>query len=83
MVRKQDKKQSFYHSKKFAMETLYERITLDASICNGKPTIRGKRIAVQSILEYLAAGDTPEEIVAEYPMLTKEDIAACLSFDYV
>jgi uncharacterized protein (DUF433 family) len=62
------------------METLYNRITIDARICNGKPTIRGKRITVQTILEFLSAGDSAEEILKEYPSLTREDIAACLQF---
>jgi uncharacterized protein (DUF433 family) len=62
------------------METLYDRITIDARVCNGKPTIRGKRITVQTILEFLSAGDTSEEILKEYPTLTREDISACLQF---
>jgi uncharacterized protein (DUF433 family) len=62
------------------METLYKRITIDARVCNGKPTIRGKRITVQTILEFLSAGDTSEEILKEYPTLTREDISACLQF---
>ena len=62
------------------METLYNRITIDAKVCNGKPTIRGKRIAVQTILEFLSAGDSTEDILKEYPSLTREDISACLQF---
>jgi uncharacterized protein (DUF433 family) len=55
------------------------RITIDPDICNGKPTIRGKRVAVQTILEYLAAGDSEEEILSQYPSLEPEDIKACLT----
>ncbi|MBK8491420.1 MAG: DUF433 domain-containing protein [Saprospirales bacterium] len=62
------------------MEYLIDRITLDEKTCNGKPTIRGKRITVQTILEFLAAGDSSEEILAQYPSLTMEDIKACLQF---
>ncbi|WP_192823086.1 DUF433 domain-containing protein [Rufibacter sp. LB8] len=62
------------------MEQLTERITLDEQICNGKPTIRGKRIAVQTILEFLSAGETPGEILQQYPALEPEDITACLQF---
>lgn len=62
------------------MEFLTERITLDEKVCNGKPTIRGKRIAVQTILEFLSAGETAEEILHHYPSLEKEDITACLQF---
>lgn len=61
------------------MQTL-NRITVDSQICNGKPTIRGKRITVQTILEYLQAGDTKEDILYQYPTLVAEDIDACLLF---
>ncbi|UCH27401.1 MAG: DUF433 domain-containing protein [Trueperaceae bacterium] len=56
------------------------RITIHPDLCNGKPTIRGKRITVQSILEYLAAGDNREDILRQYPTLEPEDIDACLAF---
>ncbi len=62
------------------MDFLNEHITVDAAICNGKPTIRGKRITVQTILEYLSAGDTSDDILREYPSLNEADIAACLKF---
>jgi uncharacterized protein (DUF433 family) len=45
------------------MEYLTERITLDADLCNGKPTIRGLRITVQTILEFVSAGESTEEIL--------------------
>jgi uncharacterized protein (DUF433 family) len=57
-----------------------DRITINPDICNGRPVIRGMRITVESILDYLSAGDTPETILSEYPMLEREDIAACLAF---
>ncbi len=56
------------------------RITIDPEVCNGKPTIRGKRIAAQTILEFLGAGDTAEEILNQYPSLEPDDIRACLQF---
>lgn len=62
------------------MKTITDRITIDEDICNGKPTIRGKRIAVQTVLEFLGAGETVDEILYQYPSLEKEDIAACLQF---
>jgi len=62
------------------MEYLVDRITVDSSICSGKPTIRGKRITVQTILEFLGAGDSKEEILRQYPTLEPEDISACLKF---
>ena len=62
------------------METTNTRITIDENICNGKPTIRGKRITVQTILEFLSAGEKPEDIIKQYPSLEYEDISACLKF---
>lgn len=62
------------------MEYLTDRITIDEKVCNGKPTIRGKRITVNTILEFLSAGDSSEEILKQYPSLEKEDISACLKF---
>ncbi len=56
------------------------RITIDPAICNGKPTIRGKRIAVQTILEFLGAGESESEILNQYPSLEAEDIKTCLQF---
>jgi len=56
------------------------RITIDPDLCNGKPTIRGKRITVQTIVEFLSAGESEEEILNQYPSLEKQDIHACLSF---
>jgi len=62
------------------MEYIFDRITIDDKICNGKPTIRGKRITVQTILEFLGAGEAKEEILRQYPSLVVEDIDACLKF---
>ena len=62
------------------MENLISRITVDPAILNGKPTIRGKRISVQTILEFLSVGETKEGILNQYPSLEKEDIDACLKF---
>jgi uncharacterized protein (DUF433 family) len=54
-----------------------DRVIIDPDICNGKPVIRGTRITVQTILEFLAAGDSIEEVLEEYPTLTRDDIHAC------
>ena len=59
---------------------LLKRITIDTDICHGKPTIRGSRIMVKTILELLASGMTNQEILEDYPKLESEDIAACLIF---
>lgn len=57
-----------------------ERIVLDPEIAAGKPVIRGTRLAVEFILELLAAGESEAEILANYPGLTRDDILACLSY---
>jgi len=57
---------------------LSERITLDPSICHGKPCIRGLRYPVENILEWLSAGMTVEEILTDYEDLEREDIMAAL-----
>jgi uncharacterized protein (DUF433 family) len=62
------------------MKKISKRITTNDKICNGKPIIRGERITVQTILEYLSAGDKPEDILKQYPSLEMEDIKACLKF---
>ncbi len=59
---------------------LLNRITIDPTICHGKPCIRHLRYPVASILEYLAAGDTPEEVLEEFEDLERDDILACLAF---
>ncbi len=61
-------------------EKLLNRITINPAICHGKPCIRNLRYPVSSILEYLAAGDTVEDILAEFTDLEEEDIKACLAF---
>ena len=62
------------------MENLMNRISVNPEICNGKPIIRGMRITVSSILDFLAAGETSTKILKAYPVLEKEDIMACLEF---
>lgn len=55
-------------------------ITVEPGKRSGKPCIRGMRITVQDVLEYLAGGMSQEEILADFPELTPEDIRACLAF---
>lgn len=57
-----------------------ERISINPDVCNGRPVVRGTRIAVQTILEFLAAGDSIEEVLEEYPGLTRQDVQACLDY---
>lgn len=55
-------------------------ITIEPGKRSGKPCIRGMRITVSDVLEYLASGMTEEEILHDFPELTKDDLRACLSF---
>jgi len=57
-----------------------DRITIEPDKRSGQPCLRGLRITVQDVLEYLASGMTQEEILADFPDLQKEDILACLAF---
>lgn len=59
---------------------LLDRITIDPAICHGKPTIRGLRYPVETILELLSAEMTIDEILADYEDLAREDILAALSY---
>ncbi len=57
-----------------------ENIVISPDVCNGRPTVRGTRIAAQTVLEFLAAGDSVEAVLAEYPTLTRADVQACLDY---
>ncbi len=61
-------------------EQLINRITIDPDICHGKPTIRGLRYPVESMLELLASGMSIEELLNDYPDLQKEDFLACIEY---
>jgi len=61
-------------------KALLSRITVDPEICHGKPCIRGLRYPVETILEYLAGGDTIEDLLKAFPDLEREDILACHEF---
>jgi uncharacterized protein (DUF433 family) len=57
-----------------------ERISINPNICHGKPVIRGTRVLVSNILGALAGGDTLEEVLEDYPNVTREDLLAALEF---
>lgn len=57
-----------------------DRILIDPGICNGRPVIAGTRITVQTVLEFLGAGDEIADVSEEYPSLTREDVLACLRY---
>ncbi len=61
-------------------EELLSRITINPDVCFGKPCIRGHRIWVSLILDFLAAGQSVEEILSEYPGLEEADILACIAY---
>ena len=61
-------------------EELLSRISIDPNVCFGKPCIRGHRIWVSLILDFLASGSSVEEILGSYPGLEKADIQACIAY---
>lgn len=61
-------------------EELLARISIDPQICFGKPCIRGHRIWVSLILDFLASGSTPQEILEDYPQLEEADLLACIAY---
>lgn len=62
------------------MPDLLDRITINSEVRSGKPIIRGTRITVSDILEYLASGMSQEQILVDFPDLSAEDIRAVLAF---
>ena len=59
---------------------LHDRITLDSAVRSGKPVVRGTRITVTDVLEYLAGGMTPDDLLADFPDLAADDIRAVLLY---
>jgi uncharacterized protein (DUF433 family) len=55
-----------------------ECIEIHADVCNGRPVLRGTRIAVQSVLEMMAAGDSVEDVLQAFPSLRREQVLACV-----
>ena len=62
------------------MTTPLDRISIDPNVCFGKPCIKGTRIWVSLILDFLASGETAEEILKSYPQLAAEDIRAAIAY---
>jgi uncharacterized protein (DUF433 family) len=69
-----------WFSNKVAIMTYSDIITIEPGKRNGKPCIRGLRITVYDVLEYLASGMTYTDVLREFPYLTEEDIRACLAY---
>jgi uncharacterized protein (DUF433 family) len=57
-----------------------KRVSLDPQVCHGKPCISGTRIMVSILLDYLAAGESPEEIIRQYPSLAPDDVRAAMGY---
>jgi uncharacterized protein (DUF433 family) len=62
------------------MSDYRDRITIEAGKRGGKPCVRGLRITVYDVLSYLASGMTTEQVLEDFPSLTREDILACLAY---
>jgi len=62
------------------MNSLLQRISIDPEVCFGKPCIRGTRIWVSLILDFLASGQSIEDVLREYPQLSWEDVLAVLVY---
>jgi len=62
------------------MESLIKRITINADVCHGKPTIRNMRYPVEMVMELLSSGMTWKEIMKDYPAIVEDDIRACLLY---
>ena len=62
------------------MIAMKDRVTIDPLQCGGRPCVRGMRIRVSDVLDLLAAGLSPEQVIEELPDLEREDVTACLRF---
>ena len=59
---------------------LSERIEINPEVCNGRPVVHSTRITVETVLSYLGAGDSVDDIVAAHPRLSQEDVFACIEY---
>ena len=55
-------------------------IVIDPAVCNGRPVVRGTRITVQTVMEFLATGDSVDDILEAYPSLNREQVLACIEW---
>jgi uncharacterized protein (DUF433 family) len=60
--------------------SMEELIVIDPAICNGRPVVKGTRITVQTVMEFLAAGDSVDEVLEAYPSLKREQVLACMEW---
>jgi uncharacterized protein (DUF433 family) len=59
---------------------MYERISIDPRVCHGQACIRGTRIPVHQVVRMLANGDTIDDLLREYPSISRDDVLACLEY---
>ncbi|HUC82670.1 MAG TPA: DUF433 domain-containing protein [Flavisolibacter sp.] len=64
-------------------DSLLSRITINPDVAHGQPTIRNKRYTVEGMLEYLAGGDSIDDLLQEFPDLEREDLLACIQYAVV
>lgn len=62
------------------MLPMSERIEINPEVCNGRPIIRGTRVSVETVLAYLGAGDTIEDVLSAHPRLEREDVLASIEY---
>ena len=75
-----DKVDEVYRIMNSGGDIMYEHISINPKVCHGQACIKGTRIPVYQIVRMLANGDTIEELLEEYPTITREDILACLEY---
>ena len=59
---------------------MFERISIDPTVCHGQACVKGTRVPVHQVVRMLANGDTVDDLLAEYPSLSKDDVLACLEY---
>jgi uncharacterized protein (DUF433 family) len=59
---------------------MHERISIDPGICHGQACVKGTRVPVHQVVHMLANGDAVEDVLSEYPSISKEDVLACLDY---
>jgi uncharacterized protein (DUF433 family) len=57
-----------------------DRIEINPAVCNGRPVIRGTRVTIDTVLGYLSAGDSVDDVLQAHPRITKEDVLACIDY---
>jgi uncharacterized protein (DUF433 family) len=62
------------------VERMEGLIVIDPAVCNGRPVVKGTRITVQTIMEFLASGDSVDDVLEAYPSLTREQVLACMEW---